>query len=63
MLLTVALTAASFPLKHGGYVAAAYTIFLALILIYLVIMTKSLRKVGREIEQLKPTGSKEQFSE
>ena len=41
------------PLDDAGpYVAAAYLVFLALILIYLAIMASKLGRIGRELAEL-----------
>ena len=41
------------PLDDAGpYVAAAYLVFLALVLIYVAIMASKLSRIGREIEEL-----------
>jgi hypothetical protein len=41
------------PLDEAGkYVAAAYLVFVALILIYLAIMTAKLARIDRELEEL-----------
>jgi predicted S18 family serine protease len=41
------------PLDTAGkYVAAAYLIFLALILIYVAIMAGKLARLGRDVEEL-----------
>jgi hypothetical protein len=37
---------------NGGYVAAAYLVFLALLLVYFVIMTIRLGRVERELVEL-----------
>jgi hypothetical protein len=37
---------------HAGYVAAAYLVFLALILIYVAIMAAKLGRIGREVAEL-----------
>jgi len=36
----------------GGYVAAAYVVFLAIVLIYLAIMASKVSRLEREITQL-----------
>ena len=41
------------PLDEAGkYVAAAYLVFLALILVYVAIMASKLARVAREIEEV-----------
>ncbi len=41
------------PLDDAGpYVAAAYLVFLALILIYVAIMASKLARIGRELNEL-----------
>jgi hypothetical protein len=41
------------PLDDAGpYVAAAYLVFLALILIYVAIMASKLARIGREVAEL-----------
>jgi hypothetical protein len=41
------------PLDDAGpYVAAAYLVFLALILVYLAIMATKLARIGRELSEL-----------
>jgi hypothetical protein len=41
------------PLDEAGkYVAAAYLVFLALVLVYVAIMASKLARIGREIEEL-----------
>ena len=41
------------PLDEAGkYVAAAYLVFLALVLIYVAIMASKLARISREIEEL-----------
>lgn len=37
---------------NAGYVAAAYLVFLALILIYVAIMAYKLARIGREVAEL-----------
>jgi hypothetical protein len=37
---------------NAGYVAAAYLVFLALILIYVAIMAYKLSKIGRDVAEL-----------
>ncbi len=44
---------AQLPLgDSGSYVAAAYLVFLALILVYVAIMASKLARIGREIGEL-----------
>jgi hypothetical protein len=41
------------PLDEAGkYVAAAYVVFLALILLYVAIMAAKLARIGRELDEL-----------
>ena len=41
------------PLDEAGkYVAAAYVVFLGLILVYVAIMAAKLARIGRELEEL-----------
>jgi CcmD family protein len=48
------LAAPALPLHSAGkYVAAAYIVFVALILIYVAIMARRLNRTERELEQLK----------
>jgi hypothetical protein len=48
------LAAPALPLHSAGkYVAGAYIVFLALILIYVAIMARRLRTTERDLEQLK----------
>jgi hypothetical protein len=37
---------------NAGYVAAAYLVFLALVLIYVAIMAYKLARIGREVAEL-----------
>ena len=37
---------------NAGYVAAAYLVFLALVLIYVAIMAAKLARIGREVAEL-----------
>jgi hypothetical protein len=37
---------------NTGYVAAAYLVFLALVLIYVAIMAAKLSRLGRELQEL-----------
>jgi hypothetical protein len=47
------LTAASNVLPtNAGYVVAAYLVFLALVLIYVVIMAYKLTRIGRDVAEL-----------
>jgi predicted S18 family serine protease len=47
------LAAPALPLNEAGkYVAAAYVVFLALILIYVAIMAAKLVRIDRELTQL-----------
>jgi type II secretory pathway component PulM len=47
------MAAPALPLDDAGpYVAAAYLVFLALILIYLAIMATKLARIGREVAEL-----------
>jgi hypothetical protein len=49
--------AATLPESSGdGYVAAAYIVFFALVLIYVAIMAIRLARVEREVRTLKDTG-------
>ncbi len=38
--------------EAGKYVAAAYLVFLALVLLYVVIMARKLSRIERELEEL-----------
>jgi flagellar biosynthesis/type III secretory pathway M-ring protein FliF/YscJ len=52
-LLTLA-TAPALPLHSAGkYVAGAYIVFVALILIYVAIMARRLTRTERDLEQLR----------
>ena len=44
--------------KAGPYVAAAYLVFLALILIYVAIMAGKLQRIERELAELDELSSK-----
>ena len=47
------MAAPALPLDDAGpYVAAAYLVFLALILIYVAIMASKLARIGREVAEL-----------
>lgn len=54
--MTTALTTIAIPLAEadtgGGYVAAAYLVFVALLLIYIAIMSKKLARIHRELGEL-----------
>ena len=41
------------PASNDGYVAAAYIVFLAIVLIYVVIMAVRLGRVERKVEELR----------
>jgi hypothetical protein len=43
----------------GKYVAAAYVVFLALILLYLAIMATKLSRIERELDELSSSGGEE----
>jgi CcmD family protein len=43
---------------NGGYVAAAYLVFFALVLIYLAIMATKLARLEREIQELDELAAK-----
>lgn len=50
--MTAALLAASTLPDNVGYVAAAYLVFLALVLVYVAIMATKLARVERELGEL-----------
>jgi hypothetical protein len=46
------------PLDEAGkYVAAAYLVFLALVLIYVAIMAARLARIDRDLAELDPAGA------
>jgi hypothetical protein len=47
----VTLASTNLP-DNGGYVAAAYLVFLALVLIYVAIMATKLSRLERDLEEL-----------
>jgi HAMP domain-containing protein len=52
--MTLVLAAPALPLHTAGpYVAAAYIVFVALILIYVVIMARRLSRTQRELRDLR----------
>jgi CcmD family protein len=52
--MTVFLAAPALPLHSAGkYVAGAYIVFVALILVYVAIMARRLTRTEKELEQLK----------
>ncbi len=52
--MTLVLAAPALPLHSAGkYVAGAYIVFLALILIYVGIMARRLRRTERDLSELK----------
>jgi TRAP-type C4-dicarboxylate transport system permease small subunit len=53
-MTTLFATAPALPLHSAGkYVAAAYIVFVALILIYVAIMARRLTRTERDLEQLR----------
>jgi hypothetical protein len=57
--VTAALLAASTLPDNVGYVAAAYLVFLALILVYVAIMATKLGRVERELAELNTLAEKD----
>ncbi len=52
--MTLVLAAPALPLHSAGkYVAGAYIVFLALVLIYVAIMARRLRRTERDLSELK----------
>jgi CcmD family protein len=52
--MTVFLAAPALPLHSAGkYVAGAYIVFVALILVYVAIMARRLTRTEKELDQLK----------
>jgi hypothetical protein len=49
--------------KAGPYVAAAYLVFLALILIYVSIMASKLVRIERELEELNELAARRRLPE
>ncbi len=48
--------ASTLPHSNDGYVAAAYIVFFAIVLIYVAIMAVRLGRVERKVEQLRVEG-------
>jgi TRAP-type C4-dicarboxylate transport system permease small subunit len=48
---------------NGGYIAAAYLIFLALVLIYLAIMAVKLTRLQRDVVELNELADRQQERE
>jgi len=56
--MSLVLAAPALPLhKAGPYVAAAYIVFVALILVYVAIMARRLVRTERDLEELKREAS------
>jgi len=45
---------------NAGYVAAAYLVFLSLVLIYVAVMAYKLARIGREVAELHELAEQEQ---
>ena len=56
--MSLVLAASTLP-DNTGYVAAAYLVFLALILIYVVIMAAKLSRFEREVRELNELADRE----
>jgi hypothetical protein len=47
-------------IENGGYVGAAYTVFLLLLLIYVAIMAAKLQRIQREVDSLADLAERQQ---